>query len=307
MTEFGHALRCQPDLFQAHLNRGTALARRGALDAAIEEMRTAIWLKPDSLDARNNLGAALSQRGLIAEAIVVLREAVRLRPDDPEIHANLGLAHRQREEFDEAIRELRRARDLAREMNPRLVQPIEGELADTEQRARLVPRLAAVIAGRLKPADAAETIGFAQLCHEKQLHGASARLWADAFQAQPKLTDDRQAQYRYNAACTAAMAGCRPGRDDPPLDERAKARWRKQAVAWLEAELATWTKLLEGGPPQVRQPVSEAIQHWKADLDLAGLRDPAELGKLPEDEQKACRALWADVDALLARVQVGRP
>jgi hypothetical protein len=43
-----------------------------------------------------------------------------------------------------------------------------------------------------------------------------------------------------------------------------------------------------------------ALQHWKADADLAGLRDPA---TLPEDEQKACRALWAEVDALLAKVR----
>jgi hypothetical protein len=40
-----------------------------------------------------------------------------------------------------------------------------------------------------------------------------------------------------------------------------------------------------------------------ADLDSAGPRDPEALNRLPEGEHKACRALWADVDALLAKVR----
>jgi hypothetical protein len=36
---------------------------------------------------------------------------------------------------------------------------------------------------------------------------------------------------------------------------------------------------------------------------LAGLRDEAALAKLPEDEQEACRALWAEVDALLTKAR----
>jgi hypothetical protein len=37
--------------------------------------------------------------------------------------------------------------------------------------------------------------------------------------------------------------------------------------------------------------------------DLAGLRDPASLAKLPEAEQEAGRKLWADVEALLKKAQ----
>jgi hypothetical protein len=37
--------------------------------------------------------------------------------------------------------------------------------------------------------------------------------------------------------------------------------------------------------------------------DLAGLRDPAPLAKLPEPEQETCRKLWADVEALLKKAQ----
>jgi hypothetical protein len=43
----------------------------------------------------------------------------------------------------------------------------------------------------------------------------------------------------------------------------------------------------------------------QADADPAGLRDPAAPGKLPEDEQQAGRAPWADVDVLPAKARDG--
>jgi hypothetical protein len=110
-----------------------------------------------------------------------------------------------------------------------------------------------------------------------------------------------RAQNRYNAACAAALAGCGQGKDDPPLDEPTKARWRKQAIEWLKADLAAWSKVLESGPPQARQSVSQTLQHWKGDPDLAGIRDEAALARLPEAEQRVCRTLWAEVDALLKK------
>ena len=45
----------------------------------------------------------------------------------------------------------------------------------------------------------------------------------------------------------------------------------------------------------------QTLQHWKSDRDLAGIREGTTLAKLPEDERKACRALWAEVDALLKK------
>jgi len=45
------------------------------------------------------------------------------------------------------------------------------------------------------------------------------------------------------------------------------------------------------------------LQHWKADPDLAGIRDGSALAKLPEDERKTCRALWAEVEVLLKKAQ----
>jgi hypothetical protein len=36
---------------------------------------------------------------------------------------------------------------------------------------------------------------------------------------------------------------------------------------------------------------------------LAGIRNPDAVGKLPADEHEACKKLWADVAALLRKVE----
>ena len=47
--------------------------------------------------------------------------------------------------------------------------------------------------------------------------------------------------------------------------------------------------------------VAPTLQHWKADTDLAGIRDEKELAKLPEEERADFQQLWKDVDQLLTR------
>ncbi len=180
---------------------------------------------------------------------------------------------------------------MAKAKNPRLAQQIERDLAATERLASLSDRLPDLLAGKTRTAEPAELLGFALLCYEKKLHVASARFWCEAFEAQPKLAEDMQAQHRYNAACAAALAGCGQGKNDPPLDDAAKARWRKQTIDWLKADLAAWSKILESGPAPGAPLIAQTLQHWKVDADLAGLREPAALDKLPDEERKACRAL----------------
>jgi serine/threonine-protein kinase len=300
IAEYREALRLKPDYPSPHTNLGLALIDQGKLDEGIAECSEAVRLKPDYYGAHHNLGIALAQGGRVGEAIAQYREALRLKPDHPNAHANLGVALRFRCEFSDAVVEFRKARDLL-VTNPRLAHRIDRDLADTEQEAARAARLPAVLAGKHKPVDAAEALGFARLCHQKQLYGVSARLWTEAFKAQPELAGDMQTQYRYDAACAAALAGCGHGKDDPPLDEAAKARWRKQGIDWLKPNLAFWSKEVETGMPQVRGHVAQILQHWKADPDLAGLREPASVEKLPKDEQDTCRALWATVDALFTK------
>jgi hypothetical protein len=87
------------------------------------------------------------------------------------------------------------------------------------------------------------------------------------------------------------------GEDETPLTAEEKTRWRKQAVDWLKADLSHWS----GQPKSVatQAAVVRTLTHWKRDSDLAGIRHDAAIRGLSEDEQRACRALWAEVDQLL--------
>jgi hypothetical protein len=89
------------------------------------------------------------------------------------------------------------------------------------------------------------------------------------------------------------------------MNEGDRARWRRQAIAWLRADLAFWTKQVEAGPPQAKALVMRTLSQWKEDADLAGIRDEEANKALPDAEQKARRALWAEVDELLAKARAG--
>ena len=113
----------------------------------------------------------------------------------------------------------------------------------------------------------------------------------------PKLGDDRQAQHRYHAVCYAALAAAGQGRT-ARLDDAAKAKLRRQAFDWLKAELTAWNQSFDSGPPQDRPAILRTLNWWWEDTDLAGVRDEAALAKLPADERKEWRALWARVPGM---------
>jgi hypothetical protein len=200
------------------------------------------------------------------------------------------------------VEELRKGHELG-SRRPDWGYPSALWLAETEKMAALAPRLPGILRGDDRAADAAEGLVVAQFCYDKGLHAAAVRLWKEALDREPKLASDRKNVARYNAACSAALAGCGRSKDDPPPDEAARTRLRDQALQWLAAELAEWSKSLDSGGPQARPLAVQNLQHWKQDPDLAGIRDPDPLKKLPDEEQKAWRALWADVDNLLKKAR----
>ncbi len=119
----------------------------------------------------------------------------------------------------------------------------------------------------------------------------AAEYYRKALQADPKLGDDPQAQHRYHAARAAVLAAAGQGKDEPLLDDEARAKLRGQALDWLKAELTDWSKV----QPPPRQEIVRNLWQWQQDGALASIRDQAALDKLPPNEQNAFTQLWADV------------
>src|SRR5262249_3954505 len=107
----------------------------------------------------------------------------------------------------------------------------------------------------------------------------------------------------YNAACAAALAGCGHGKDAENLDEREKARLRAQALGWLRADLAALSAEIAKDTAEARNAVRSKMLHWQTDENLADVRGPEALARLPEAERQEWQKLWADVRDLLSRAQ----
>jgi serine/threonine-protein kinase len=335
VAELRRAIELDPKLAPPHVSLGAALREQGKLDEAVAECRRAIELAPNEAMAHNNLGAALREQGKLDEAVAEYRRAIRLAPKLAMAHFNLANALQNQGNLDEAVTECRRAIHLDAKLAPahgvlgmlllqqkrtaeaaaslrrclELLPPGDPQrllasslLAQAERLPALEQKLPAVLAGQHKPAPV-ERLEYAGLCNLKRLYAGAAQLYAGAFAADPKLAGDLRSGHRYDAACSAGLAGSGQGEDAKQLDDKARARWRQQALDWLRADLAARAKQLGSGKPADRADVQAQLRHWQRDADLAGLREPAAVARLPADEQEACRKLWADVAALLKQEQ----
>lgn len=86
------ALMRNPNLADAHNNRGVALTTLGRFDEALASFRKAIALKPTLAEAHNNLGNALFRLGDGPGAASAFDKAISLKPDYAEAHWNKAYA-----------------------------------------------------------------------------------------------------------------------------------------------------------------------------------------------------------------------
>jgi tetratricopeptide (TPR) repeat protein len=300
---YREALAFDPNFIGAHISLGAILGGvKHEYDRAIFHYRKALDLDPKSAPAHYNLGNALWAKGEMDGVIAAFRQAIAIDPKYAEAHCNLGQALRQRGEFADALAALKRGHELGSQQKG-WRYPSKQWVQQCERLVELDSRLPDVLKGKARLRDAGERIEFAEICSAKRLNAASARLYADAFTADAKRADNLRAGYRYKAACAAALAASGQGADAAKLDDTERRRRRQQALGWLRADLTLWAKRLASGRPADRAQVQEALRYWQGDPDLAGLRDRATVAKLPAEEQKGCRKLWAEVKALLAKAR----
>jgi tetratricopeptide (TPR) repeat protein/serine/threonine protein kinase len=335
---FSDGIVVYPQSAEAHNGLGFALFTKGDLDGAIKELRIAVAIDDKSETYQLNLGTALYGKNDFEGAKRAFQSAVRLAPGDSRGHSNLGNVLAAMNDLEGAVHEFQEALALdpniaeARCLLGRALQrqgrfaeatrelktghergsrrthwniPSGAWLREAQRLVELDAKLPKVLKREVEPVNAVERAQLAWLCQQpyKQLPAAAARLYEEAFAADPKLADDLRAQFRYNAGCAAALAGCGQGKDTSELDDAERARLRKKALDWLRDDLTQWTKQMENGPPPFWIALQNTLEHWGGDADLAGVRGETALGKLPEGERHEWQKLWADVEKTLAKAR----
>src|SRR5262249_29301508 len=133
--------------------------------------------------------------------------------------------------------------------------------------------------GKPEPGTAKESQAFAEVCFYKKRYVDAVGLYRRAFALGPKGAATRN---RFKPACAAALAAA--GRDEAagPLHPLRRVELRKQALAWLRADLDDWGRYAK--EPKARPSLAEArMRVWKRHPDLASLREEAAVAQLPDD------------------------
>ncbi len=332
IDHYRQALRIDPNCARAHYLLGVGLLAKSRLDEANGNYQKAIRVAPkdvkahdrihglaqdDALDhyfqailfdptwapAYNDLGSIPREKGRLDEVIDHYQQALRSDPDLALAHAALGQALLAQGRIREALAATRRSLGLPSEGNRYWRANLTRQLERCERLMALEGRLPAVLQGKDRPADSTECIQFADLCRIRRQYAAAAKLFSDALATRAQLPDDMRAGFRYNAPIVAVLAGSGRGEGGANLSEAERARWRKQAREWLQADLAAWSKNLDSSPAADRTLITKILTHWRTDPDLAGLRDPDAVNNLPEAERQECRKLLSDLDTLLNRAK----
>jgi tetratricopeptide (TPR) repeat protein len=142
-------------------------------------------------------------------------------------------------------------------------------------------------------------IDCAELCARRGRPAAAVRLYAAAFALKPQIAANHN---RYPAACAAVRAGLGQG-EDAPRDARQRAKLREQGLAWLLAERDARARRYTQGTAAIQRSELQTIRFRLVDQTLAGVRDPAVLERLGNDERRRWQAFWSSM-AVLA---VGEP
>ena len=304
-AEFAEARRRNPDDWVIRDQIALAHSNWGDLVAAVEEQRGSVLRFPRLAVVHKALAHAYEAAARADDAIAEFREAVRLDPRFSSAYLFLGRALIEAGDYRAALEALGHV-----DPGPPPAHPTISP-STLAMRARhfiqLEARLPEVAAGCELPSDAEAIADFARLASARHLYGTAAGLWADAFAASPELAADPTTGNRLQAARAAALAGAEVGPRGNSPDDRSRARWRGQAVAWLEADLAASAAALESGTLRQRAAVARRLRRWRLDPALAGLRDEQAVDGFPETERRLLHDLWCRIDALRARAAAPVP
>ena len=301
------------------LQRVAALADRAVADARKSP-------EPDNPYVQFVKGLSEYRQGRDEQALPFLRESASKLPNRPGPRLVLAMAQFRSGSPDEARKTLAAAVTSYDWKDSHDDHPTDwaSHILRHEAELMILPNLPSFLQGKYQPQDNDERLAFLGICQSQGLYGAAAQLYADAFAADPQLAGaltsgcfDRasrepdphnrieilKTEVLYLAARCAASAGCGNTKDGTTLGQIERARCRMQAYEWLQADLENSAKMLDRSSENARDLAGKMLTLWKIDPDLAGLRDPDALNKLPAEERANWIALWKQISDVLTRAR----
>jgi eukaryotic-like serine/threonine-protein kinase len=283
---------------KAHNNLAAAQRAQNDLPGALASLKAAIAADANNAHPHYNLANLLRDQRDFPAAVVEYQRAIALNETMAAAHCNLGLTLREQGKFGEALAALRIGDKLSK-AQPKWGNPSADWIRQCETLLEYDRKLPAVLQGDV-PANAGERFLYAEVCKYRGLHVSAVSLYRQAFTASPQVENTANGIARYHAACSAGLAASGTGEDASRLSDPARADLRRQALLWLRAELAHWTKRSAGNAVD-RALVQKTLTTWQRDMQLTAVRDADSLATLPDDEQRAWAQLWTDVAALRNR------
>lgn len=256
------ALAIRPESSSAHHSLATNLTVVKRFDEAFGHYEKALALDGTFAVAHNNYGVVLQAAGRLDDATTAYEKAIRLDFDNSATaHSNLGTVLLAKGQVDDALEHLKES-------------------------VRLDPNIA-VAHYYLGEAYGKKAHFNEAIDHLQQAH-----------QLDPKLLAARKllSEHRFRAACSAILASNDKEQRESHLRPREPEELRRQALAWLRADLALTTQVPNDGTAHS----SEMVFAWQNEPALAGVRDAAALAKLEDTEREEWEQLWTDVTALYA-------
>ncbi len=245
-----------------------------------------------------NLANLADERGPPGQAREFFEQAMVHDPSLAQPHCNLARLLRDQGRYAEARLEYRRCQDLGR-AQAGFAYPVREWIAEVERYQLYADELEHYLEQGIDVDATEEALEIAYVALQRGWNRAASGWFAQIIATLSPSSRDFQHHTSFGAEA-AARAAAGLG-EDAPADASERVRLVVEAVRLLRLSLSRLMAVFEASPTEELQGTREWLQDWRVDPSLAALRDDGRV-ELPPEVRAACRALWADIDAALARI-----
>jgi tetratricopeptide (TPR) repeat protein len=293
VRHFTRAIESDPDHIVAHIGLADALARMRDSDGAQRERLIASQLAMTNACDRDSLGQATAiHLALIrsfgrSDDVPMMRlhidKALELVDGSPDNVIDKDTAFGLRMAQRDLGTILYRLKDYEGALPYLEAVKNDRGLADPDRLARLYGDIADMWRSR-------NDLPKAKAWYQKYVLYQHSRSY---FPVPPGPIAHPLTGNRFETACATVVVA--------PHSSMNRQLTRYQALVWLRTDLDRWLQAVQTVEGRRLIQIRDALRTWQTTVDLASVRDPDKMSKLPAAERLAWELLWADIEQILAQ------